>query len=247
MRRLTLTTLLLAPLLACGTSDDGTATDTTTDASTVAASTETAGMTGTAGTTTAATTTAATSSPTTGPDDTSTTELSTTGPGDDTDTAGTTGEPAFCNGWQTAEGAPYLNFYTKDDVLLADGGTLPLECGGQGSFMFALYGEFGGFTPTSDIVDFAVTADVEGFNMNPEGHFYSADPVGYYVSCVQTDGGPTGFVPIFPFDNLDDLTALDGKPAIIQVVMYTDEGDITVDYAVTLSVQKDDSWGFCGG
>ena len=113
--------------------------------------------------------------------------------------------------------------------------------------MFGLYGEFGGFTPTSDIVDFAVIADVEGFNMNPEGHFYSADPVGYYVSCVQTDGGPTGFVPIFPFDNLEDLTALDGKPASIQVVMRTDEGDITVDYDVTLSVQKDDSWGFCGG
>ncbi len=233
MHRLTFATLLITQLTACGTSDDGTAAGTTSSAD---------ASTGAAGTTPDPTTG---DPPTTGPgDDTGTTDLSTTGPGDDT---GTTGEAAFCNGWQTAEGAPYLNFYTRDKLLLADGGTLPLECGGQGLFMFGLYGEFGGFTPTSDIVDFAVTADVEGFNMNPEGHFYSADPVGYYVSCVQTDGGPTGFVPIFPFDNLEDLTALDGKPANIHVVMHTDEGAITVDYAVTLAVQKDDSWAFCGG
>ena len=31
---------------------------------------------------------------------------------------------------------------------------MPLECGGQGLFMFGLYGKFGGFTPTSDIVNF---------------------------------------------------------------------------------------------
>ena len=234
MHRLILTTLLISQLAGCGGGSDGTGASSTSsaDASTGVADTTTV--------TTTDTTSGATSSPTTG-DGTSTTDLTSTG------TTGTTGEPAFCNGWQTAEGAPYLNFYTKDKVLLADGGTLPLECGGQGLFMFGLYGEFGGFTPTSDIVDFAVIADVEGFNMNPEGHFYSADPVGYYVSCVQTDGGPTGFVPIFPFDNLEDLTALDGKPASIQVVMRTDEGDITVDYDVTLSVQTDDSWGFCGG
>ena len=235
MHRLTLATLLISQLAGCGGGSDGTDASSTSSAD---------ASTGVADTTTG-TTTNATSSPTTGPgDDTSTTDLPTTGTGDDT---GTTGEPTFCNGWQTAEGEPYLSFYTKDKVLLADGGTLPLECGGQGLFMFGLYGEFGGFTPTSDIVDFAVIADVEGFNMNPEGHFYSADPVGYYVSCVQTDGGPQGFVPIFPLDNLQDLTALDGKPANIQVVMHTDEGDLTVDYSVTLSVQKDDSWGLCGG
>jgi hypothetical protein len=131
---------------------------------------------------------------------------------------------------------------------LADGATLPLECGGQGIFMFAMYAEFGGFMPTSDIVDFAVEVDVEGFNSNPEGHFYSATPVGYWVGCEQVDGGPpTGFVPIFPLDNLDDLTVLDGKPADIHVVMHTDEGAVTLDFSVVLSVQKDDSWGFCGG
>ena len=131
--------------------------------------------------------------------------------------------------------------------MLADGGTLPLECGGQGIFMFGLYAEFGGFLPTSDIIDFAVVVDVEGFNDNPEGHFYSADPIGYYVGCEPISGGPTGVVPIFTLDNLDDLTALDGKPADIHVVMHTDEGDVTVDFSVVLLVQKDDSWAFCGG
>ena len=246
MNRWTLA-LIIAHLSACGgTNDDDTAASTTASATetTTGASTGPGVTTGmTTGVTTGMTTTSG-DPPTTGnTGDGTTGDPTTATTGDE----GTTGEPAFCNGWQGAEGEPYLNFYTKGDVLLADGGTLPLECGGQGIFMFALYGEFGGFTPTGDFVDFAVVANVEGFNMNPEGHFYSADPVGYYVSCVQTDGGPTGFVPIFPFDNLDDLTMLDGKPASIHVVMHTPDGDVTADYQVTLSVTKDDSWAFCGG
>ena len=229
MNRRTLA-LLLAHLTACSGGDDVTAgssetgsADTGSTSAPVTSTTETGSGNGTDTTATTSTT-----EPTTGDDS-------------------TTGGPAYCDGWQTDAGDPYLTLHNKEAVVLADGGTLPLECGGQGIFMFGLYAEFGGFLPTSDIIDFAVVVDVEGFNDNPEGHFYSADPIGYYVGCEPISGGPTGVVPIFPLDNLDDLTALDGKPADIHVVMHTDEGDVTVDFSVVLSVQKDDSWAFCGG
>ena len=228
MHRRLLAALLLAHLTACTSSSDDTG----------AASSE--GTTAEPGTpTTTAPTTGTAEPPTTGTTGTSST--STTG---DTTTGGAA---PYCNGWQTDEGEPYLVLHNKQLEPLTDGATLPLECGGQGLFMFALYAEFGGFMPTSDIVDFAVTADVEGFNTNPDGHFYNAAPVGYYVGCELLDGGPTGFVPIFPLDNLDDLTALDGKPADIHVVMNTSEGSVTLDFSVVLSVQKDDSWAICGG
>ena len=130
---------------------------------------------------------------------------------------------------------------------LKSGGTLALECGGQGIFMFGLYPTFGGFTPTSDNLDFKLVVDVEGFNTNPEGHFYSADPVGYYLSCDPIIGGVIGVLPVFPLDNLDDLTALDGKPAHVQVSMPTGGAPVLVELDLTLAVVPDDSWGFCGG
>jgi hypothetical protein len=236
MHRRALATLLLAHLTACTSSNDDTG----------AASSE-----GTAGEPDTTTTAPVTSTTGTDTADTSTGDPPTTGPGDDTGTSPTgdttTGGPAYCNGWQTDAGEPYLVLHNKPMEVLTDGATLPLECGGQGIFMFALYAEFGGFMPTSEIVEFGVVADVEGFNNNPEGHFYNADSVGYYVGCEPLGGGPTGFVPIFTLDNLDDLAALDGKPADIEVVMRTDEGDVIADFSVVLSVQKDDSWALCGG
>lgn len=164
-----------------------------------------------------------------------------------TTTDSTTGDAEFCQGWETADGEPYLVLHDRLGAELKSGGTLPLECGGQGIFMFGLYPTFGGFTPASDNLDFKLVVDVEGFNTNPEGHFYSADPVGYYVSCDPILGGVLGVLPVFPLDNLDDLTALDGKPAHVQVSMPTGGAPVVVELDLTLAVVPDASWDFCGG
>lgn len=228
----------LSLLVACGGGGD-TNTGNTSSADTTDAATTDA-------TDTAATSTAGETSSVTGSigstGDTPTTAAPTTG-----DESGTTGGAAFCGGWQGGDGDLDLVLHDKDGNTLMDGSTLPLECGAQGIFMFGLYPTFGGFTPESDLIDFALVVDVDGFNTNPEGHFYSADPIVYYLGCEPLDGGVSGVVPIFTLDNLADLTALDGLPAAIHVVLHSPGGDISRDLQVTLSVVKDDSWGFCGG
>ncbi len=196
-------------------------------------------------------TTAATDSTTVATDSPSSTADTTAATGSDTGTTitptGTGGGGQYCGGWQGSDGELALNLADKDGNPLMDGSTLPLECGGQGLFMFGLYTTFGGFTPASQNIEFTLTADVEGYNTNPDGHFYSADPVGYYIGCEPVDGGVSGVVPILPLDSLTDLTLLDGLPAAIHVVLHTPAGDIVRDVAVKLSVVKDASWSFCGG
>jgi hypothetical protein len=224
--------LTLIVLVACGPGSDSTSDTDATDATTQT-STDTSD--------TGVTTTTAPTSSATDPTDPGTTTTATT------TTDSTTGEATLCNGWETADGAPYLVLHDRDGNELSPGSTLPLECGGQGQFMFGVYPTFGGFTPPGDIIDFKLVVDVDGFNNNPEGHFYSADPVGYYISCDPILGGVSGVLPVFPFDNLDDLTALDGKPAHVQVTLPTGDVPVVVDVDVVLAVVKDDSWGFCGG
>lgn len=237
--------LLLLPL-ACGPANTGDTGDTSdTDTTTTPASSSTTEPATTAPTTGEPATTDSSTSPTSSTTTTTTTTDSTTTPG--TETTATTGELEFCQGWQGPQGAPFLDLYDKNNTLLQDGGVLPIECGGQGLFMFGLYPEFGGFIPPGDILDVDLVVDVEGFNNNPEGHFYSAHPVGYYVACDDIIGGVYGVIPIFPLDNLDDLTALDGKPAQVHVILPTGDEPLAVDLDVTLSVVKDDTWGFCGG
>ena len=163
-----------------------------------------------------------------------------------TTTDATTGEPGFCHGWQTADGAPYLELYGLDGAQLVEGGTLSLECGPQGSFMFGLYPKFGGFTPASDQISFDIVVDVDGQNTNPEGHFYSTTAAGYYVGCEDLIGGVFGVVPVIPPDNADVL-ALDGLAADVHVVMHTPAGDVVVDLGQTLAAIKRDTWEFCGG
>lgn len=220
--------LLLSALLlaACGASNDTSQTSVDTSAS------ETNPSTGAATDSTGDT--SDTVAPTTGTSDTPTTGTTDTG-------------DAFCGGWQGADGELALALFDKDDKPLMDGATLPLECGAQGLFMFGLYPTFGGFTPASQNLEFTVEVDVEGYNTNPDGHFYSADPVGYYVGCEPLDGGVSGVVPVFPLDNLADLTVLDGLFAGIHLVLHTEGGDITRDLQVKLAVVEDKTWAFCSG
>ena len=226
MRRPTLAIASLLVLTACGGGGD-----TTQGSSDTTAASESATGTSTATDATAGTTTATTDATTDAP----TTAAST----------GSAGE--FCGGWQGAAGEPDLVLADKDGDPLTAGSTLPLECGGQGLFMFGLYPSFGGFTPAADHLDFTLAVDVDGYNTNPDGHFFSADPSSYYVGCEPLDGGVSGVVPIFPLDSLTDLGVLDGLPAALHVVLHTPDGDLVRDLAVTLSVVEDNTWSFCGG
>ncbi|WAS91673.1 hypothetical protein [Nannocystis punicea] len=186
------------------------------------------------------TTTSETSSPsTTTGDDTTTSAATTDSPTTDspttttttTDTGSTTGEPGYCWGFDADAPAPFLELYDFQDNPLAEGITLPLECGGQGSWMFGLYPEFGGYLPTSDSVSFDVTVDVEGYNINPAGHFFSGE-VWYYVGCDDVLGGVLGVVPIIPPDELPDPAVLDGLSA--QVHVELDAGGQTVSFDATM-------------
>ena len=225
MRRPTLALASLLVLAACGGAGDTTQGSSDSTAASESA-TGTDATDATAGTTTA-TTDATTDAPTTAA------------------STGSAGE--FCGGWQGAAGEPDLVLADKDGNPLTAGSTLPLECGGQGLFMFGLYPSFGGFTPAADHLDFTLAVDVDGYNTNPDGHFFSADPSSYYVGCEPLDGGVSGVVPIFPLDSLTDLGVLDGLPAALHVVLHTPDGDLVRDLAVTLSVVEDNTWSFCGG
>ncbi len=184
-----------------------------------------------------------TSAPTTGATTGETTSDATTG---DPTTGGTTGEAAYCHGWDGAAGPAHLELH-NGDVLLADGGVLNLECGGQGLYMFGLYPTFGGFLPTNDNVTFELTVDVPGHNTNPDGHFYSNVSVIYYVGCEDLIGGVFGVVPILPPDNDDPLT-LGGLTADVEVRLHAGDEVVTVKFTATLAVDPNDpSFMFCGG
>lgn len=223
--------LLASLLLACGADKDA-GTDSTGDAST-----------GSTGASTTATDASSTDASTAAPTSTGTTTGMDTG---GTSQAGTTGELAWCNGWEGDAGAPHLELYGLDEAPLVDGGAIQLECGPQGLFMFGLYPSFGGFTPPGDQISFDLVVDVEGHNTNPEGHFYSVTDSGYYIGCDPIIGGVLGVVPVIPPDN-EDVATLDGLPADFHVVMHTPNGDVVVDLALTLAAKDNGGWGFCQG
>ncbi len=234
---------LLTITLACNSdpADTTTGSSTTTgDPTTTATTTATTTSTTDEVTTTASTTTTDTSTTTEAP--TTTTEATTTPATTDT----TTGEAAFCHGWDGPDGPPHLEL-RNNGILLAEAGTLTLECGGQGLFMFGLYPTFGGFIPEGDGITFAVTVDVDGHNTDPSGHFFSTEDYVYYVGCEDLIGGVFGVVPVLPPDNEDPLT-LDGLPATVKVTLNIPGDPLTLEFAVTLAVDPSDpSFGFCGG
>lgn len=176
------------------------------------------------------TTTATTAAPTTTEASTTTSETT-----DEPTSSSTTGAPAgYCWGLDDDAPAPFLELYDHDDNLLGDDVTLPLECGGQGLWMFGLYPKFGGYDPMSESVSFSVTVDVEGYNINPAGHFFSGD-VGYYVGCEDLIGGVFGVVPILPPDELPDPVVLDGLTATVHVELATGAETLTFDATMPLS------------
>lgn len=164
-----------------------------------------------------------------------TTEAPTTGMA----TGGTTGAPAeYCHGFDVRAPMPFLDLHVLGGEPLADGTSLPLECGGLGVWMFGLYPAFGGWDPGADTVTFTIEVDVEGFDVGPMGHFFSGE-VPYYIGCEQFDGGLLGVLPVTPPALVKDLSMLDGKPAKLRVSVPAGTQALMVERSVTLSAPKD--------
>ncbi len=157
-----------------------------------------------------------------------------------TDTSGTTGgvAPEWCHGFDP-DGPATLTVANEEGVDLVDGTPLQVVCGGQGSLMIPIYPHFGGFIPDVDDLGFDVILDVEGFNLGPDGHFFSSVGHQHDVDCAyvegQYDGYSYSFIPIFPPDAIPDLTALDGKPGVLQVTLHSPIGDMKFAATVVLS------------
>jgi hypothetical protein len=163
-----------------------------------------------------------------------TTTTQSTDPTTEATTQSTTGEPVgYCHGFNVGASEKFLDLHVFGGELLVDGTTWPLECGGQGSWMFGLYPGFGGWDPGVDYLNFTIVVDVEGFNDNPDGHFFSQE-VGYYIGCEDVIGGVLGVAPVIPPDTLPDLSVLDGKPATVTVSIPADGETLTVTADVTL-------------
>jgi hypothetical protein len=216
MRRILLT-VLAATACTNDSSDSSTSATDSTATSTDATSTS--------GDATTASTTAATAT---------TTDAPTT-----TDSSNTTGAPAtYCHGFEVDADAPFLSTYILGGESLVDGAFWPLECGAQGLWMFGIYPSLGGWDPMSPDVTFTIEVDVEGYNNNPDGHFFSGE-VGYYIGCEDVLGGVLGVAPVFPPDELADLSVLDGLPAKVRVIVLADGDPITVEAMVTLQAPAD--------
>lgn len=147
-----------------------------------------------------------------------------------------TGGPPLCGLTEDPdEAGPWFRLY-NGGVLVEDGATLELECGGQGSWMFYLSTEQGGFTPPGAAAYFAVTLDVPGFDaLSPDGHFFDAPHYGVDLGCA---GGPAlaGIAVLLP-DALTDPSALDGVAAILHAELLVPDGaPVVLDAALTLAV-----------
>lgn len=175
------------------------------------------------------------------PEDTTgnTSEVSTTGGS----SGGTTDDDDdyFCNGWDENATEPFLDVYadSQQKTLLESGGTWPISCGGQGSWMFALFPSLGGFTPVGGGVEFAIDIEVEGFS-GPGGQFHLSPGYPYDVVC--SSGGGTfvdgGFehdcIAILPPDEyLADLSVLDGAVATIDISLLGPDGTPVANVALT--------------
>jgi hypothetical protein len=154
----------------------------------------------------------------------------------------TTGDELYC-GLEDLEGGPWFEL-GHAGVPLAEGSIVTLECGGQGSLMFFIETRIGGWMPEEDSVFFSVTVVVDNF-VGPSGYFYQDTMFGEYIGCEEFDGGgPPQGITIIPPDGID-ITALDGRPAMIHVELLVD-GNPSFDATVELAVPDDAGIMKCG-
>jgi hypothetical protein len=146
-----------------------------------------------------------------------------------TDEGSTTGEVELCNGWsERGPAMPWLELYDRSHQPLAPGGSLTLECGGQGSWMLPIFPEMGGWQLPEPYLTFSVEVVVEGF-AGPFGSFYAAPEYVYGLECFNGGDESEGFlhdcIAVLPPDDIADLAALDGAPATVHVELEVDGGE----------------------
>ena len=124
---------------------------------------------------------------------------------------------------------PWLELYDASHQPLATGGTLVLECGGQGSWMLPMFPEMGGWQLAEPSLTFSVEVVVEGFP-GPFGSFYVEPNYYYGLECF--NGGDTfdgGFahdcIAVLPPDTIANLAAMDGAAATVHVELPVDGGE----------------------
>jgi hypothetical protein len=157
--------------------------------------------------------------------------------GTDTVADSTTGDELYC-GLADLEGGPWFEI-GHAGAPLADGSVLTIECGGQGSLMFYLETQVGGWMPLEDSVFYSVTVDVDG-HVGPSGHFFQDMNFGEYIGCEEFEGGaPPEGITVIPPDDLGDPTVLHGLTATIHVELLAGDNP-TFDATVELAVPADD-------
>ncbi len=155
--------------------------------------------------------------------------------------SGTTGDEFYyCNGWDEDASRPFLELYSdsQQTTAMTSGGVWPISCGGQGSWMFAIFPTLGGFSPEGGTVEFLVDIEVEGFS-GPSGQFFLSPGYPYDVQC--SSGGGTfdgGFlhdcIAVLPPDEyLADLSVLDGASATVTVELLGPEGTALASVELT--------------
>jgi len=151
----------------------------------------------------------------------------------------TTGAEALCNGWsERGPETPWLELYDASGRPLASGGTYSLLCGGQGSWMFPVYPEMGGWQLTDTSLLFSVEVVVEGFP-GPFGSFYVEPEYYYDLECLAEtfDGGfAHDCIAVLPPDDIADLAALDGAAATIHVSLMVDGDEPLVMDLVDMTI-----------
>lgn len=164
---------------------------------------------------------------------------------DSSGTEGTTGDEMNCGITDDPEqSGPWFRLFS-DDAPLETGGTISLVCGGQGTLMFFVGTQQGGFEPIDETAMYSVTLDVEGFDaLSPSGHFYQNLQYGLGVGCYGGDEFDGGFVldgiAMFPPDGLAELTDVDGAPGTFHIELIPPGGDpVVVDLDVTIAASQD--------
>jgi hypothetical protein len=224
---------LALAVTGAGCADDG-AAPTDSDSSTSEPSTS-----GTPDTSNPSTSGPTTSGPTS--DDPDSTSATSTGEST-TDDASSTGDPNLCGITDDPDQTGAWFEMRNGNTVVVDGGTIALECGGQGTLMFYLRTTQGGFVPEGETAYYAVTLDVPGFDdLTPSGHFFQDLAVGVDVGCAAADEFEGGFsldgVAVFLPDALLEPSIVDGLPATLHVELEVPGGEpIVLDAGLTLEI-----------
>lgn len=170
----------------------------------------------------------------------------------DTDTPTDTPlEDTYCGLNPDGPDEPWFEVWEHGMPLEPDG-TIYLECGAQGSFMFELEAELGNvIPPDGSHVPFHAELDVAGgFNIGPNGHFAVGD-FDLFVGCcddLEYDYYcyyETTRLRLFPPDAIADMASLHEQTGTLTVTMTGPDGPVEQAIDVQLWAVDEGDWEWC--